>query len=115
MAAHQRRERAEKNVAGQKHLDACDGEATHRAIRLGVVDSGIEADHPVEFATANTVNGNVSRWGQFILSTPVVLWAGWPFFTRAWDSLVNRSPLTRSRRAYTATTLSAVTSICACV
>jgi Cu+-exporting ATPase len=36
------------------------------------------------------VNGNPSRWGQFILSTPVVLWAGWPFFVRGWRSLVNR-------------------------
>ena len=27
-----------------------------------------------------------------MLATPVVLWAGWPFFTRAWDSIVNRSP-----------------------
>jgi len=35
--------------------------------------------------------GSVSRWGQFILSTPVVLWAGWPFFVRGWRSLLNRS------------------------
>jgi len=34
----------------------------------------------------------LSRWLQFILSTPVVLWAGWPFFQRAWQSIVNRSP-----------------------
>lgn len=33
-----------------------------------------------------------SLWLQFILSTPVVLWAGWPFFQRAWYSIVNRSP-----------------------
>jgi Cu+-exporting ATPase len=26
-----------------------------------------------------------------ILATPVVLWGGWPFFVRAWQSLVNRS------------------------
>jgi Cu+-exporting ATPase len=39
---------------------------------------------------AEWVNGNASRWGQFILSTPVVLWAGWPFFVRGWRSLVNR-------------------------
>jgi Cu+-exporting ATPase len=39
---------------------------------------------------AEWVNGNGSRWGQFILSTPVVLWAGWPFFVRGWRSLVNR-------------------------
>ncbi|MCG3148251.1 MAG: Silver exporting P-type ATPase [Verrucomicrobiae bacterium] len=40
---------------------------------------------------AEWVTGEVSRWGQFILSTPVVLWAGWPFFVRGWCSLVNRS------------------------
>jgi len=38
------------------------------------------------------VQGDLSRWAQFILSTPVVLWCGWPFFQRAWQSLVNRSP-----------------------
>lgn len=37
------------------------------------------------------VQGDVSRWMQFILSTPVVLWCGWPFFQRGWQSLVNRS------------------------
>jgi P-type Cu+ transporter len=31
-------------------------------------------------------------WLQFLLATPVVLWAGWPFFQRAWSSIVNRSP-----------------------
>ncbi|MCL4105676.1 UNVERIFIED_CONTAM: hypothetical protein GTU68_023743 [Idotea baltica] len=31
---------------------------------------------------------DTSRWIQFILSTPVVLWAGWPFFKRGWRSLV---------------------------
>jgi P-type Cu+ transporter len=40
---------------------------------------------------AQWVTGEASRWGQFILSTPVVLWAGWPFFVRGWRSLVNRS------------------------
>jgi Cu+-exporting ATPase len=32
-----------------------------------------------------------SQWVQFALATPVVLWAGWPFFVRAWRSLVSRS------------------------
>jgi len=32
-----------------------------------------------------------SRWLQLILSTPVVLWAGWPFFERGWQSVVHRS------------------------
>ena len=30
-------------------------------------------------------------WLQLLLASPVVLWAGWPFFVRAWQSLVNRS------------------------
>src|SRR5215213_7743254 len=28
---------------------------------------------------------------QLVLASPVVLWAGWPFFVRAWQSIVNRS------------------------
>ncbi len=32
-----------------------------------------------------------STWVQFWLSTPVVLWCGWPFFQRGWISLLNRS------------------------
>ncbi len=31
-------------------------------------------------------------WIEFALSLPVVLWAGWPFFKRGWQSVVNRSP-----------------------
>jgi Cu+-exporting ATPase len=34
----------------------------------------------------------LTMWGQLILASPVVLWCGWPFFQRAWVSLVNRSP-----------------------
>ena len=37
------------------------------------------------------VQGDISRWAQFILSTPVVLWCGWPFFQRGWQSIRNRS------------------------
>jgi Cu+-exporting ATPase len=33
----------------------------------------------------------LSTWVQFLLTTPVVLWAGWPFFVRGWQSVVNRS------------------------
>jgi P-type Cu+ transporter len=31
------------------------------------------------------------NWFQLVLSTPVVLWGGWPFFQRGWASIVNRS------------------------
>ncbi len=34
----------------------------------------------------------VQAWSEMLLATPVVLWAGWPFFTRMWASFVNRSP-----------------------
>lgn len=34
----------------------------------------------------------VLNWVQLALATPVVLWCGWPFYERAWRSLVNRSP-----------------------
>ena len=33
----------------------------------------------------------ISTMLQFVLSTPVVLWAGWPFFERAWTSLKTRN------------------------
>ncbi|WP_417709939.1 heavy metal translocating P-type ATPase [Roseibium aggregatum] len=29
---------------------------------------------------------------EFVLATPVILWAALPFFRRGWDSIVNRSP-----------------------
>jgi Cu+-exporting ATPase len=32
-----------------------------------------------------------SNWIQMLLGTPVVLWAGWPFFVRGWQSLVTRN------------------------
>ena len=31
------------------------------------------------------------NWISLVLATPVVLWGGWPFFVRAWYSIVNRS------------------------
>src|SRR6266545_4023183 len=37
------------------------------------------------------VGRNLSNWLQFALATPVVLWAGWPFFVRGWQSLVTRN------------------------
>jgi Cu+-exporting ATPase len=37
------------------------------------------------------IPGRFSAWLQLVLATPVVLWAGWPFFQRGWASVVNRS------------------------
>jgi len=37
------------------------------------------------------VSPQASIWIEFVFSTPVVLWAGWPFFARGWASVYNRS------------------------
>jgi Cu+-exporting ATPase len=34
----------------------------------------------------------ISKWIEFAFATPVVLWAGWSFFVKAWRSLIHRSP-----------------------
>jgi Cu+-exporting ATPase len=37
------------------------------------------------------LGAETANWIQLVLATPVVLWAGWPFFERAWASLVSRN------------------------
>ena len=37
------------------------------------------------------VSPRLLTWFQFVLATPVVLWGGWPFFERGWQSIANRS------------------------
>jgi Cu+-exporting ATPase len=37
------------------------------------------------------LSDRAAAWIQLVLSTPVVLWCGWPFFERAWASVVRRS------------------------
>ncbi len=44
----------------------------------------LNLDHIVSMAA--------SIWIQFALATPIVLWCAWPFFQRAWASILNRSP-----------------------
>ena len=43
------------------------------------------------FGLEHVVSRSVSNWAQLLLATPVVLWAGWPFFVRGWQSLVTRN------------------------
>ena len=38
------------------------------------------------------LGGTLLVWLQLVLATPVVLWAGWPFFVRGWQSIIHRSP-----------------------
>jgi Cu+-exporting ATPase len=37
------------------------------------------------------VGATASNWLQLAFATPVVLWAGWPFFVRGWQSLLSRN------------------------
>jgi len=37
------------------------------------------------------VSARTQTWYELVLATPVVLWGGWPFFVRAWNSIIHRS------------------------
>ena len=43
-----------------------------------------------EFLGLRLVDPAYSPWIQLALTSPIVLWAGWPFFTRGWTSIVTR-------------------------
>ncbi len=55
---------------------------------LVVVMGDMLPGHPIE----RVLGMAVAAWLQFALATPVVLWAGWPFFVRGAQSVVHRSP-----------------------
>ena len=50
-----------------------------------ILDMGAPLRH------AQLGRAELSNYVQFIFATPVVLWAGWPFFVRGWRSLVTRN------------------------
>jgi Cu+-exporting ATPase len=43
------------------------------------------------FGLSAAIGTQLSGWIQFALATPVVLWAGWPFFERGWASVRSRN------------------------
>lgn len=48
--------------------------------------------HIPGFSLEHLIPSQVLRWLELLLATPVVLWGGWSFFVRGWQSIVNRSP-----------------------
>lgn len=40
----------------------------------------------------NLASAGIFKWAELVLATPVILWGGWPFFVRGWQSIINRSP-----------------------
>jgi Cu+-exporting ATPase len=49
------------------------------------------ADYIPGHPLAELASPRVWTWFELIVATPVVLWGGWPFFVRAWQSVMNRS------------------------
>ncbi len=47
--------------------------------------------HVPSLGLGHIVSPETSTWIQLVLATPVVLWAGLPFFQRGWASVINRS------------------------
>ncbi len=57
------------------------------AIPVFVLEMG---SHLPVFGRLHWFGPQLSNWVQFALASPVVLWAGWPFFQRGWQSLLSR-------------------------
>ena len=55
---------------------------------LALMVSGLFPSMPL----GHLLSARTWAWIEFALATPVVLWCGWPFFVRGWQSVVNRSP-----------------------
>jgi len=67
---------------------------THRfwwSVLLGVPLVVLSMGHMVG-PFAHAISPRLVAWIEFALATPIVLWAGWPFFQRGWASVKFRSP-----------------------
>ena len=58
------------------------------ALAVFVLEMGQHMGLPIR----ENLGAGLHVWLQLLLSAPVVFWIGWPFFKRAWSSVVNRSP-----------------------
>lgn len=83
----------EPKSVGAATTDEDDSELTAMALRFWI---GLALTLPVfllamlpmiSVPLERWISPTTSRWLQFVLSTPVVVWAGWPFFVRAGRSL----------------------------
>jgi len=60
-------------------------------VALTVPLLGLEMGGMLMPALVGRLGATARLWAQLALATPVVLWGGWPFFVRGWQSIVNRS------------------------
>ena len=56
-------------------------------IGLGLAVPVIAIEMGGHLAGLRVLSGSWSNWVELVLATPVVLWAGWPFFVRGWQSV----------------------------
>ncbi|MDQ1625418.1 MAG: P-type Cu+ transporter [Actinomycetota bacterium] len=57
------------------------------AVLLSVPVVIVEMGGDLSAAMRDVISPTASHWIQLVLATPVVLWAGWPFFQRGWVSV----------------------------
>ncbi|HLA84418.1 MAG TPA: heavy metal translocating P-type ATPase [Thermoguttaceae bacterium] len=58
------------------------------ALALGLPVMLVAMSHMMGDPLGRRIGATAVGWLQLVLSTPVVLWAGWPFFQRGWQSVV---------------------------
>ncbi len=60
------------------------------AILAGLVVTFAMAKHIPGFSIPTWFSIQTGQWIELVLTTPVVLWGGWPFFQRGWASVIHR-------------------------
>jgi Cu+-exporting ATPase len=84
-----------RTIAGGHHVED-DSELRSMTMRFWI---GVALSVPLlilsmgsmwEGSPLHSVPASILNWIQLALATPVVLWGGWPFFQRGWNSIVNR-------------------------
>jgi len=61
------------------------------SLALGVPLAVIAMGGMISMRAGDLLGARAQNWLEFALATPIVIWGAWPFFERAWASVVNRS------------------------
>ncbi len=84
-----------KTVSAEEEDDGAEADMTRRfwvgvvlSVPLLILTMGPMVGLGVDHLLSETTNG----WLQLLLSTPVVLWSGWPLLVRGWQSILHLSP-----------------------
>jgi len=76
-------------AAGGSNAELAD--MTRRLWVGAVLSAPLVVQEMARHALGGLHSPRLAGWLELMLATPVVLWAGWPFFVRAWASVRNRS------------------------